>query len=1163
MKKRHKKFRVSFYALLWVLVGSIAIVQPVLSQDKGVASKSVATKSTPLDKTQATSKLTEEKLAARISELEKLSTPDDSAKNELTFLRQAYTFLQQTKESAVRGAQFEKEAREAPAALKEIEKELAKPLVEPQAPKEGSVSVEILSRQLEAERLKLENEKRLRTTAEDDAAFRTERRQQIPEELVAVRSRLEEIKQTLAAPPAANQPAKVMFARKNALEAERGYLGQRLMELDLESRSYDAQRDLLRARKQLAERRVLVTDREVSLLDGVVTSKRTEAGEEVKRVAEEQRRATTNAHPAVRAIAEQNETMANELAQISSRTQTLNTQKQQIDDVLTRVSKDFDSAKERVAHVGLTDTLGLRLRNQRMQLPDISEHERRLRERQNEMNRVQLRRMELEDALLELVDVNQEATRRLQAYSPGNSKQEQKEVLGAVTDALTKQKNDYYDALIKAYDIYFDSTLMSLHESERQLIDVTQKFKNFIDERILWVQSTRPLTMSDAKRGWDAVSWLLNPSSWWSTITSLGNDFIQHPFAILFSILAILTLLRFQVRFRAQLHELGQRAATIKAQFSETVVSLVLTLLIAAPSPLLIELVGLRLAAPGDSFSTALAAGFERVALLLFASELLRLFCRPMGLGEAHFHWPAASLKLVRKHLRWLVPTVLPLSFVVAVTDHQPIEVHHDSLGRIVFVIVMIAGAIFLQRMFHPDNGLLQNTLTKHRGGWLDRLKYLWFPSVVFVPLGLGLVAILGYFYTAAQLEYRVLNTIWLLLMVLVGRALMLRWLFLTQRKLAIEQARKRAKAAAETSGSADIAPAPEMPVIEPEIDVAALSSQTRKLLQIFVGSSIFIGLLLVWADVLPAFGILREVNLWTEAAIQTGAAGEASQVIQKSVTLADLGLAVVFLVLTIAVSRNLPGLLEMAVLQRLPFTPSGRYAITTIARYLLVIVGVILAFNAIGIGWSKVQWLAAAITVGLGFGLQEIFANFVSGIIMLFERPVRVGDAVTIGNISGTVTRIRMRATTITDWNRKELIIPNKEFVTGQVVNWSLSDPILRVTIPIGLAYGSDIALVTKLLMDIAKEHRHVLKDPPPNAYFLGFGESTLNFELRVFIPNYEEMFPVRHELLQKIDSVFQENKLQIAFPQRDIHIRWEDAKALSETLRGTSLPNPKDGMN
>jgi potassium efflux system protein len=211
----------------------------------------------------------------------------------------------------------------------------------------------------------------------------------------------------------------------------------------------------------------------------------------------------------------------------------------------------------------------------------------------------------------------------------------------------------------------------------------------------------------------------------------------------------------------------------------------------------------------------------------------------------------------------------------------------------------------------------------------------------------------------------------------------------------------------------------------------------------------------------------------------------------------------------------------------------------TSIARYTIMVVGVIVAFGAIGIGWSKVQWLVAAMTVGLGFGLQEIFANFVSGLILLFERPIRVGDTVTVGGVSGDVTRIRIRATTITDWDRKELVIPNKEFVTGQVINWSLSDTTLRIILPVGIAYGSNVELAEELLYKVAREHKRVLTEPEPRVLFMGFGDSSLNFELRVFIPSIDYFLQARHELNKAIDRAFREADVEIAFPQRDIHVR------------------------
>jgi potassium efflux system protein len=144
----------------------------------------------------------------------------------------------------------------------------------------------------------------------------------------------------------------------------------------------------------------------------------------------------------------------------------------------------------------------------------------------------------------------------------------------------------------------------------------------------------------------------------------------------------------------------------------------------------------------------------------------------------------------------------------------------------------------------------------------------------------------------------------------------------------------------------------------------------------------------------------------------------------------------------------------------------------------------------------------------------------------------------VTVGEIHGTVTRIRIRATTIMDWDRKELIVPNKEFITGRLINWSLSDHIIRIKVPVGIAYGSDTDLAEKLLLKAAKTNPLVLKSPAPAAVFLKFGDNTLNFELRVYIKNIDDWIPMLHKMNRTIDKEFRQAGITIAFPQRDVHL-------------------------
>lgn len=202
---------------------------------------------------------------------------------------------------------------------------------------------------------------------------------------------------------------------------------------------------------------------------------------------------------------------------------------------------------------------------------------------------------------------------------------------------------------------------------------------------------------------------------------------------------------------------------------------------------------------------------------------------------------------------------------------------------------------------------------------------------------------------------------------------------------------------------------------------------------------------------------------------------------------------------------------------------------------------------NELGGSWSQVQWLVAALGVGLGFGLQEIFANMVSGIILLFERPMRVGDTVTVGDITGRVCRIQMRATHILDLDSKELVVPNKAFITDRLINWTLTDTITRVTLMVNVAYGTDVVLVEQLLKDVVNSLDRVLPDPEPMITFLNFGENSLDFRVCVHVRELGDRMLVTHEFHKAVYFALQQHHIEIPFPQRDVHIRSVAAGILS----------------
>ena len=315
--------------------------------------------------------------------------------------------------------------------------------------------------------------------------------------------------------------------------------------------------------------------------------------------------------------------------------------------------------------------------------------------------------------------------------------------------------------------------------------------------------------------------------------------------------------------------------------------------------------------------------------------------------------------------------------------------------------------------------------------------------------------------------------------------------------------------------------------------------------MRLVTATAVIIALAVIWIDLLPGLRILDRMTLWTTGTTTI-----------NPVTLSDILFSLGSIAVTVYAVRSLPALVELFLLRQL--SSGARYAITTIFRYVIGSAGLLFGLSFLSIPWSQLSWILAAASVGLGFGLQEILANFVSGIILLLEQPIRVGDIVTVDGSTGVVSKMQIRATTVTNWDRQELVIPNKDLVTGKLLNWTLSNVINRVVINVGVAYGSDPNRVRELLNKVVCEHPEVLVDPPPIVTFEQFGDSSLNFVIRCYLPSLEKRLLTIHELHAKIASTLNDAGIQIPFPQRDIHMSIEPAGATREALeqvRGQGL--------
>ncbi len=968
----------------------------------------------------------------------------------------------------------------------------------------------------------------------------TERRSDLPTRLSEARGRLAEVEAELGVLPDSAEDSELdravrlsILARRAAVEAEIGAYEQ-------EVASLGARDDLISARRNEASRNVTLLDRHAKAWRERVNEQRRLDSEADAQAAQTALDDTSEGQDVLKPLAEYNGQLAAERRDnLGSKIEQVALRLDEVSETLQELRKRFESVQSKYKVAGHTPTIGLLLKDHQDSLLDVREYRATTERRNAELGAIQLQQIDYVEQADELVDMDREVERFMLSLEEPPLEEDRVGAEAAVREQL-KIRQGILSALLEDYSTYIDG-LIDLSIVEEELIGETVLFKAYIDERVLWVRIAPPLHTAFFET-WDktqqAVAWLFDARSWGSLVAEVPATVQGDPLGIAAQLLLVVLLVFTRPLMRRRIADDAYLLGRIRTdRFIHTVRTTILTTLLASGPPLVVWFAaGLVDSSAGDVavFGRSVAAGLRLSALAYLACELVWTICRRRGLAEAHFRWPVVSLKLLRRHVRWLMLFGLPVLFVVGAVEAQDNSAFSESLGRLAFIAGQLLLAIFVYQVLRPSHGVLRFMLERQPNSWTNRLRFLWFPLAMGMPIALMGLAVLGYLYTAHQLQTRALLTGAIIVGLVFVHALLMRWLLVARRQLGLQQHRKR-RAAAQAEAGAAGSSADEY-AEEEDIDLPSVSAQSQSFVQILVGLSLVAGVLLVWIDVLPALNFI-DVQLWTHA-YEVDVNGVTTPKIDP-ITLRDLVVAIVLLMFTVAAARNLPGLLEISILQRLPLQRAGRYAITTISRYLISVIGIAVAFGVIGIGWDTVQWLAAAVFVGLGFGLQEIFANFVSGLILLFERPIRVGDTVTVGEVTGTVTRIHMRATTLVTWDRTELIVPNREFITNQLVNWTLSDSVLRVIVKVGIAYGSDTRVAEQLLHKIAAENADVLEDPKPRVIFTQFGDSTLDFELRMFVTDPELFRTISHPINNAIDREFRAAGVEIAFPQRDLHLR------------------------
>ena len=671
------------------------------------------------------------------------------------------------------------------------------------------------------------------------------------------------------------------------------------------------------------------------------------------------------------------------------------------------------------------------------------------------------------------------------------------------------------------------STLIELRTQLELQRTHMRELRQRIDGALMWIRTRRSAVPSDLPAAGAYARQLVSPTSLRSIGSGAMVGALSRPQYVVGFVLLLGLHVFWSPRARRRLVETSRQVrrrpwGSIRPTVDALVVNVCRSVLIPGMLWLASKVFDAAAESAGGGYG-AIAGAFRASAAFMLPLELIRQAMRRDSLAAAHFGFSPDVTRPAAGTLRWVILLGAPLVWLGTLARGVDDPRADLTLGRLVFVVAMAGLTLATWRVFHPRSGMPAGAIRGAPDGWLSRLRVFWFPAAVLTPVVLAGLMLAGFDHAAVRLIGCLYGTVWITWAAIVTAGAATRWLRIHARRSALRH-RMEARRAIDPTGGGIAASDDDWE------STAELDDGTRQLIRAVGGVAGVVALYYIWSPVAPAVEMLDHVELWSTET------GDGTVV---PITLAGLLIALPVILLSVVAVRRLPGLVEAVVLSRLPIRPSARYAITSLTTYAIAALGVIVSAGQLGLRWDNIQWLVAALGVGLGFGLQEIFANFISGLILLFEQPLRVGDIVTLGDTTGVVSKIRIRATTVTNWDRQELVIPNKDLITGRLVNWTLSDSSNRVLINVGVAYDSDPQAAVDLLHEIVADHPQTLADPAPVITFEGFGDSTLDIVVRCYLASLDVRLQTIHELHRSIHARFGDAGIEIAFPQRDLHLR------------------------
>lgn len=796
---------------------------------------------------------------------------------------------------------------------------------------------------------------------------------------------------------------------------------------------------------------------------------------------------------------------------------------------LSKTTSDLDDITAKLNHYGLTPTIGMLLRSRREQLDQwqvddssnlfASQELARSRAQQLEIEMVRHDGSNAVAQARELLD-NAGIASTAPAYSEMNSQ----------LQMLLRERNEWLTTLRQSYQDY-QQKLGELDSTTTAAASLVTRYRTLIDRHITWIRSGSPLAVSDVKRLGQGMSALFDSSRSAAFGYSIQRKWSSSPVEGIGLIASIILIAFLRWRAKIAVIAVGERRRMKDATpDARKVVASVLTVVVAFAFPGILFLIARWLSNGYVSESTLNASsGIYAASLVALMVELPRQLLRGSGFVEKHVDVELPRRERASTYLKVIGLGLVLAAYVVTLVGEMDHGAWRDSTARFGFLLAMALVAWTAHLSLRPAGGFLEPLIAKFGGSVIHRIRFVIYFAGIGFPLAMIVLSTLGYSFTAYELIQKaiftmssllVAATLWPAAKILSSQA----WAMLTGATPAKAE-RDRYGELPDTAGSSVSGVLGE--------HYLELKHHLAFLCQCALVFGAIVGIGWLWIDIFPNVRMGNPV-VWnvqdTVTQSTTDASGQTitSSVVETTpVTVVHLLLAAVTLFVAFQLAKLLPALFDALVLQRVSFDEAMEHFSLVLGRFLLFGIGCFIACKWIGIRWQTIQWLAVGLTIGLGFGLQDMVRNLFGGLIVLFEKPARLGDFITVGNVRGRVAAQRLRTTVLSDDDGREVIIPNQNFVGSEVVNWRGAGRLSVIPLEVAVSRDERPADICRTLTELVIEQDEVLLTPTPQATLVCVGKRSQRIEVRAWIEEGQNAENYRDSLLRIVRRYLSERDL------------------------------------